>query len=131
MFDFITLSLLYFFTAGVSLIWFLIGRWKGGIYWFWMWTVAVALGVLAFEAHTYFQFPLWLGLLPVPVAGFFIDRFVKNTDHKITLTRMISKSGSGEPYALKTVWEGILIVVFFMFGGASFGVHLIPWRYIH
>lgn len=129
MFDLITLTSFYFFTAGVSLIWYLIGRWKGGIYWFWMWTGVVTMGVIAYEAFGYFHTPLWVGLVPIPILGYFVGRWTPKIDHKITMTRMITKSGTGEPLALKTKWEARLMVIFYTVIGAvcSFGVHLWAW----
>ena len=128
MFDLITLSGLYLFTAGTAFILYKMGRWPGGIYHFWMWTIGVSLTVLAFEAHTYLHWPLWICLVPVPITGFIIDTFfLKNTPMKITITKMVSQSGKGNPLALQTKFEGWCVVASYIIGAFFFGVHLGPW----
>ncbi len=127
MFDLVTLSGLYFFTAVVSLIWYLIGRWKGGIYWFWMWT-GVALWVAAvWEVFAYIHWPLWVLAIVFCIPWIVLSFFLKKVDHKVTLTRMITKSGTGEPLALRTKTEGRLIATSYLIGGTFLVVHVWVW----
>lgn len=126
MFDFITLTGLWFFTAGVSLLFHIFRGWKGGIYWFWTWN-GISLVVIAWEIFLYLHWPLWL--LFIAFAGIMaaVSRFVNMTDHAITLTRTVTKSGTGEPLALNTKLEGRIVNICFGIGGAFFLVHLWVW----
>lgn len=101
MFDLITLSVLWLCTAGVSLLVFLLGHWPGGIFWFWLWnTVTLAVG-------------LW--------------ELIIYLNYKMTLTRLLTKSGTTKPKVVKHKWLARLIVISYMVGALSLGVHLWTW----
>ena len=100
-FDIVTLSLLWFFTAGVSLIAYLLKFWPGGVIWFWVWN-AVTLVIAIWELYIYIKY-------------------------KMTLTRLVTKAGTDKPKVIKHKWMARLIVICYMLGALSLGVHLWPW----
>lgn len=102
MFDIITLSLLWFFTAGVSGIAYVVKLWDGGIYWFWAWN-CVALAIGAWELYLYLKY-------------------------RMTLTRTLTKAGTGQPLAAKHKVTAYVIVICYLLGIISLCVHLWPWK---
>lgn len=101
MFDVITLGLLYFFTAGISLIFHLVGQWPGGIFWFWMWTGVVVI-VGAWELYLYMKY-------------------------RMTLTRLLTRAETDWPKVAKHKWIARAVVICYLLGAVSLCVHLWPW----
>ena len=101
MFDFITLTLLWIFTAGTSIGTYLLGVWPGGIWWFWFWNTVTG-AVLIYELIIYLKY-------------------------KMTLTRLLTKSGTDKPNVVKHKWAARLIVLSYLLGAVSLCVHLWPW----
>lgn len=101
MFDLITLSLLWLFTAGVSGLFWLLKLWPGGIYWFWAWNT-VSLSIALWELFIYLKY-------------------------KMTLTRLLTKSGTDKPMVAKHKTIAKVVIFSYFLGIVSLCVHLWPW----